>query len=139
MALVQQSETTRLYPPTTLPGIKEGDWVDVLSVYTAGMRRQAIKRSMTVTLGSDNKPSTDIDTMAFRQCLLELIIKGWSDEAPLTQANIEQMHPDVQDWIAEEYDRIHTRDESEKKDSSEEPSPLSVLAGTSSPTNLGTS
>jgi hypothetical protein len=111
----------------------------VLAVYTAGMRRQAIKRSMTVTLGSDNKPSTDIDTMAFRQCLLELIIKGWSDEAPLTQANIEQMHPDVQDWIAEEYDRIHSAmSEPEKKDSLAEPSPPSDRADTPSLMSLGT-
>lgn len=105
----------------------------MLSVYTAGMRRQAIKRSMTVTLGADNKPSTDIDTMAFRQCLLELVIKAWSDDLPVTPANIEMMHPDIQDWIAEEYDRVHSaRDETEKKESLAEPSLLLAQEGTSS-------
>lgn len=140
MPFVQQTETQRLSPPLTLPCINEGDWVEILTVYNAGIRRRVLARAIGVDVMSQGGPSASVDIFQYRQALLEEIIRSWSDSAPVTPDAIEQLHPGVQDWIAQQYDDLtKVRTDAEKKDS-EASSSISVPASvngslTSSPTS----
>jgi len=127
MPLIQEADTQRLTLPTSLPGIDEGEWVEVSTLYTAGIRRRALKRALTVsTSAGPSGFNADVDTMGYRQALLEEIIKAWSDPSPVTPANIERLHPEVQDWLAEQYDGLQSvRSEPEKKEPSANSSPPS--------------
>lgn len=142
MPFVSKAAIERLYPPVTLPGISEGDWVDIRAVYTAGIRADAMRRGMKtgVRLGGANDTETTVDLFAYRQALVEAIVVAWSDAEPVTPEALAGLHPDVQDWIAGEFDRIaEGRGEEEKKDSISDSSPPSEPVTAGSPVNSRTS
>jgi hypothetical protein len=121
MPFVSKQETVRLHPPATLPGVEEGDWIEVRGTYTAGMRREVIGK------GRDVSREGQLDVWAFRKALLEAVVVGWSDSEPVTPDALEAMPADVQDWIAAEFERrTSARSVEEKKDSNGSSSPTTA-------------
>lgn len=114
MALFGTKESTRLYLPSDLPGIAEGDWVEISSVYTGAMRHEARLRAVRGRVDSD-----DIDYLEYKQAILESVITGWSDPTPPTPEAIANLNPFVQDWIGNRFFDLAGRSEDEKKDLSE--------------------
>ncbi len=136
MAFVVPQRTVRLFPPTDLPGIEEGDWVEIPTVYTAGMRKRAMGEAMKVHVsGNGSRPEgIDVDAFAIKQALLHEIVVAWSDPAPVTPEALDKLPMAVADWIAEQFDDLvgqTARSEPEKKES--EPSSPSSTAPTTPP------
>lgn len=122
-------ETTRLYPPTEMPGIAEGDWIDISVTYTAAMRRRARLRAIRGRFDDE-----DLDYFEYKQSILEAIIKAWSDPSPVSPDAIANLHPFVQDWVSNQfYELANGRTEDEKKGSSSDSSPTSDPAEETSP------
>lgn len=108
-----KATTTRVYPPVSLPGIAEGDWLELRNVSTAEIRQRCVaaatKVHYTAKKGEEATAKTDVDAMAYHQALMEEVIVAWSDPAPITEDALATLHPDVQDWIAEEFERLTDR------------------------------
>ena len=141
MPFVQTKETTRIYPPETLKGVSKGDWVEISTVYTSAIRRKVMGRAMAVasSAASPGQPGITYDIFEYRQALLEEVIESWSDSAEVTPENIGLTPPELQDWIAEQYDQaVKGRADDEKKESSNGSEPIMAPAEDLSPASLGT-
>lgn len=130
MPFVIEQTRRRIEPPISLPGIEEGDWIEIASIYTAGARQRVMKRAMQIHIGvgTNNTPSNEgvsIDAFALRQALLEEIVLAWSDSAPVNPDNLAALPADVADWITEEFDKnVANRTDESKKDSNSNYSPV---------------
>jgi len=133
----------RVHPPVTLPGVAEGDWLDLRAVNTAQIRQRCVARATqiryTATKGAEPTAKADFDPMAYRQALMEEVIVAWSDPAPITEDTLASVHPDVQDWIAEEFERLTTRAPEEKNASGSSSADTSASGAEPSPQSSPTS
>lgn len=146
MALIASKNTQRLQLPETLPGVEAGDWIEILTMWTSGMRRRIMNRTLNINLqvtgtnAASSKSDVDVDVFASRQAVLEEIVVGWSSPEPVTPENLEQLRPEVQDWIAEQYDSLAAgRSDAEKKessDSSSDTTPITEVSLTNSPISV---
>lgn len=118
-----ENPVKRLEPPSSLPGIEPGDWIEIRTIYTAGMRREVTRRGLKLHNGSVDDT---MDIFAYREALIEQIVAAWSDPEPVTPETLATLHSDVQDWLSREFDQLQNgRSPEEKKDYE----PLSPLAG----------
>jgi hypothetical protein len=106
MPWVQNVNTIRLSPPEGLADLSPDDWIEIRCVYTAGMRQRFMSKAMSLRLTATELVNDHVDVFAYRQSLLEEIVVAWSDPAPVTAEALMQLHPEVQDWIASEFDRL---------------------------------
>jgi len=125
----------RLFPPTDLPDISEGDWIDInVGVFAA--RRQRLTERSLIRSG----PESYVDGYSFNQALLEEVVRAWSDPSPVTPEALQTLHPHVQDWIVAEWQRLSAaRSDEEKKDSNGSLPPMSGQAVAASPESSPTS
>ncbi len=119
MPFTQDTATTvRVYPPDTLPGVAEGDWIEIRAVSTAQLRQRCVAAASqvryTAKRGEEPTANYDLDTMAYRQALMEAVIVAWSEPTPITDDALASMHPELQDWICNEFDRLTSRSPDEK-------------------------
>lgn len=106
MPWVQTEATERLTPPDGLPGLGPEDWVEIRTVYTAAMRRSLVNKSMPMRMADATVVSDGLDIFAYRQALIEAVVVAWSDETPVTPEALAQLHPKVQDWLEQEFERL---------------------------------
>lgn len=105
MPWVQVEATTRLTPKPGLPGLSPSDWIEIKTTSTAALRQKLAQVSFHATVDGASAVSAGIDVFAYRACLLEHIVVAWSD-GQVTPEALGRLHPDVQDWIAEEFERL---------------------------------
>lgn len=110
-------ETHRIQLPADLPLVTEGDWVDISIVYTAAMRRRIMRRSLTANPLNDADAS--FDAFAYRQAVLEEVVRAWSEKEPVSPDTLGQLRPEVQDYLLAEFNRLSSgRTEAEVNGSS---------------------
>lgn len=116
-------EPVTLHPPETIPTITAGDWFKIAPSYDVTMQRKIARRTEAI-LGEDGgNAGRDHAYIAFKQALLETVIVAWSDDAPITPANIATLHPELVEWLATEFnDRQRGRSDAEKNDFTPPPS-----------------
>lgn len=148
MAFSNPQTVTRLFPPVSLPGIEEGDWIDVASVYTSGMRRIVMSKAMQVHVaignGASAQEGVSIDAFTLRQALLEEVVRAWSDSVPVTPDALAALPIEVADWISEQFDALAAgRSEDVKKGlsassaSGPPPTKVSPASSSTSPRSAG--
>lgn len=134
MALTRTTFPTKklTLPADLLPDVAEGDWVEIYTVYTAGMRKRV--NLLSTVEGAYNETY-------FRTGVLSVVLHRWSDEdVPITVEAIDTLPVDVQDWIVLEWYKVRSgleMDEDAKKNSITPSSPP-TSTGESSPASSAT-
>lgn len=77
------------------------------------MRQRVMSRAMQFRIRGDlgaaasiSLDDFDIDIWSFRTALLDEIVVGWSDDAPVTPESLGEIDAPVQDWIADQFDEL---------------------------------
>ena len=139
MPFTAKQHTERIYPPPTLPGIAEGDWVEIETDWTAALRQRMDARGFNNTWDPTvQRFSLRADPLARKLALLETIVVAWSDPAPVTPEALADLHPLVHDWICGEFDRLAAPRTEPEKNGSRPSSSAGPQAATASPVSSGT-
>jgi len=135
-----RATTARVFPPSTLPGIVEGDWIEISVGWNAG-RRQRVESAGNKSIYDPAVGRFVItgDVFARRLALAQDVVVAWSDPTPVTPEVLrDNLDPAVHDWICNEFDRLSAgRSEDAEKNSGTASSPGPSAAQTS-PANSGT-
>lgn len=108
---VEKTDTHRI-------SLDEGQWIDILSVYSRGLSNKASRAAMSKVAASgkdgDDEVTVDIpfDSGAFNDTLLKEMIVDWSftDDAgvkvPVTQENILRLANDITSRVIKEINTL---------------------------------
>lgn len=116
MPIKQATVTKKLILPETLPGVEPGEWVEIIAIETSEIRRKTLDTALQISVGASGVRELGVQAFAFRAALMREIVLAWSDPEPVTPENLGMMHPDIQDWIADEWNALtKARTPEEKK------------------------
>lgn len=135
MPFTKSQSIHRLTPPADL-GFTPGEWIDLYTRWTVGMRERFWKN--LVEMG--HSPDQPINHLTSRVAILPVIVAEWSDSEPITLAAAIDLDPPIADWIATEFDRlVGGRSEEERQNLDDESLPTSGQDEDASPPTSSTS
>jgi hypothetical protein len=68
------------------------------------MKQRTLSAAMTLRMADDGNAT--FDAFAYRQALLHEIVVGWADPAPVTPAAIDDLDPEVADFLLDQFDAL---------------------------------
>jgi hypothetical protein len=81
-----------------------GQWVEIKTAMTVGMRNRALSAAMTLRMSDAG--DAQFDAFAYKQAQLKEIVVAWSDSRPVTPAAVEDLDPEMADWILAQFDAL---------------------------------
>lgn len=135
MAFLNPQVTKRIELPDN-----PGEWVEIKTVLTQGIRQRALSAGMKLSLNSEEQ---HLDPWAYRRQLLADVVVAWSDPTPLSAEALDELPPSIADWLAEQFESLNAgRSEDEKNPSgasstsgpAQTPSSVEASGPASSPT-----
>lgn len=99
MALFSSKNTKRLELPND-PGL----WVEIRTALTVGMKQRTLSAAMTLRVSDAGDAS--FDAFAYKQALLREIVVAWADPLPVTPSNVDELDPDVAEWVLEQFEAL---------------------------------
>lgn len=99
MALFSSQSVKRLDIPNQ-PGV----WLDIRTALTVGMKQRTL--SAATKLRMSDGGDAQFDAFAYKQALLREIVVGWADSTPVTPGSIDNLDPDVAEYVLEQFEAL---------------------------------